>query len=352
MNKSTQTELPDITYKQNSEDILQHNNVLLEDIKDICKEQNKELDEVNTIELLLSQIDITPTEKKNEVKTFNKDLVEVNNTDLVEVNNTDLVEVNNTDLVEVNNKDLVEVNNTAINGYKEEELVCNNLNTTIDLRKIITEISGHTYDYFVRNNDNSKCDIQSTNKLITIQVKKYKNNRFQHLDRHWIDHLIMHIPELKSIDYILKNLCEKPILSNGITIDKSKHIKKLCSTNYSQSILDNFIYELNKNKKKILNYAFLGTDKDKQPNFLIGIEYDNNKRKKLILFKIADIIIYLETLNFNITKGKTVIQLGNDSIISLQRKGGDKGNKSSNQLQFKIIVSKLLDKVNNKHYSL
>lgn len=321
MNKSTQTKLPDITCKQNSEEILQHNNVLLEDIKDICKEKNKELDEVNTIELLLSQIDITSTEKKNETKTFNKNLVEVNN-------------------------------NTAINGYKEEELVCNNLNTTIDLRTLITEISGHTYDYFVRNNDNSKCDIQSSNKLITIQVKKYKNNRFQHLDRHWIDHLIIHIPELKSIDYILKNLCEKPILSNGITIDKSKHIKKLCSTNYSQSILDNFIYELNKNKKKILNYAFLGTNKDKQPDFLIGIEYVNNKRTKLILFKIADIIIYLETLNFNITKGKTVIQLGNDRIISLQRKGGDKGNKSSNQLQFKIIVSKLLDKVNNKQFSL
>ena len=253
----------------------------------------------------------------------------------------------------MNNKDLNEVNNnTSINGYKEEELVCNDLKINIDLRNIIIEISGHTYDYFLRNNDNSKCDIQSTNKLINVQVKKYKKNRFQHLDRHWIDHLIIYIPELKSIDYILKNLCEKPILSNGITIDKSKHIKKLCLTNYSQSILDNFIYELNKNKKKILNYAFLGTNKDKQPDFLIGIEYVNNKRTKLILFKIADIIIYLETLNFNITKGKTVIQLGNDSIISLQRKGGDKGNKSSNQLQFKIIVSKLLDKVNNKQFSL
>ena len=75
MNKSTQTKLPDITYKQNSEDILQHNNVLLEDIKDICKEKNKELDEVNTIELLLSQIDINTT-KNNCEKTCNKDLNE------------------------------------------------------------------------------------------------------------------------------------------------------------------------------------------------------------------------------------------------------------------------------------
>jgi hypothetical protein len=352
MDKSTQSELHQNNYKHiyehnhkhYSTEILQHNNVLLEDNKAIFKEKNKELDEVNTIELLLSQIDINTT-KNNCEKTCSKDLNEVNNKDLNKVNNKDLVDVNNKDLVDVNK-------NTSINGYKEEELVCNDLNINIDLRNIIIEISGHTYDYFLRNNDNSKCDIQSTNKLINVQVKKYKKNRFQHLDRHWIDTLITDIPELKSIDYILKNLCEKPILCNGITIDTSKHITKLCSTNYSQTILDNFIYELNKNKKKILNYVFLGTDKDKQPDFLIGIEYVNNKRTKLILFKIADIIIYLETLNFNITKGKTVIKLGNDSIISLQRKGGDNGNKSSNHLQFKIIVSKLLDKVNNKQYNL
>ena len=41
-----------------------------------------------------------------------------------------------------------------------------------------------------------------------------------------------------------------------------------------------------------------------------------------------------------------------DSILSLQRKGGDGGKKSSNQLQTKIIVSKLLNKVHNLEYFL
>ena len=60
--------------------------------------------------------------------------------------------------------------------------------------------------------------------------------------------------------------------------------------------------------------------------------------------KIQDIIDYLETLDFKISKRKTVVTLGDDSILSIQRKGGDGGKKGSNQLQVKLIVSKLLDK--------
>ena len=107
---------------------------------------------------------------------------------------------------------------------------------------------------------------------------------------------------------------------------------------------------LNYNKRKILNYAFLGNNTQMQPVFLFGSEYINNKRVKIVLFKIKNIIDYLETLNFTISKKKTVIILGNESILSLQRKGGDLGKKSSNQLQIKIIISKLIDKVENLEY--
>ena len=65
--------------------------------------------------------------------------------------------------------------------------------------------------------------------------------------------------------------------------------------------------------------------------------------------KIEDIIDYLEPLDFTITKGKTVVKL--DNIISIQRKGGDAGRKGSNQLQFKITVSNLLEKVYNLEYN-
>ena len=58
---------------------------------------------------------------------------------------------------------------------------------------------------------------------------------------------------------------------------------------------------------------------------------------------MTDILNYLETLDFNIKKSQTVIQLGDDNCISLQRKGGESGGKSGNNLAIKIIVSKLID---------
>ena len=177
-------------------------------------------------------------------------------------------------------------------------------------------------------------------------MKKYKEGQFQQLDRHWIDDLIKNIPELNNASQILRELCEYPLLSGGTHIDKSMPLKKLCVSNYSQETLTNFLRLLNQHKRKILQYAFLGNNVEIQPEYLFGVEYNNDKREKIILFRITEIINYLETLDFKITKGKTVIVLGNDNILSLQRKGGDGGKKSSNQLQIKIIVSKLINKVN------
>lgn len=242
--------------------------------------------------------------------------------------------------------------NTAKNGYKEEFLVCNDLNKNSDLRKSFFEFLGNDYDHCSRVIGNYKYDIQSNNKVINGQVKKYKKGQFQQLDRHWIDNLIKYIPELEGVSYILKNLCEYPLLPNKTHIDKSKSIKKLCLSNYSQIELDNFIDILNKHKKEILNYAFFGTNQKLKPEYLFGVEYKGNIRRKIILYKIKDIITYLEKLQFRISKRKTVIKLGNDSILSLQRKGGDGGKKSSNQLQIKIIISKLLNKVHNLEYFL
>ncbi len=118
---------------------------------------------------------------------------------------------------------------------------------------------------------------------------------------------------------MLNNLCENHLLDNKTHIDKTKPIKKLCESNYSKEELNKLI--------DILNYAFLGNNTQMQPVFLFGSEYINNKRVKIVLFKIKNIIDYLETLNFTISKKKTVIILGNESILSLQRKGGDGGKK-------------------------
>ena len=240
---------------------------------------------------------------------------------------------------------------TAKNGYKEEELVCNDLKDKL-IRESFISILGNSYNDCNRTFGNSKCDIQSINQILKAQIKKFAKNRFQQLDRHKVQDLISAIPELHKIQTILKGLCEIPLLPNGTHVDK-KQDRKILSTNiYTQETLDNFLDLLNKNKKQILEYAFLGTNSEMQPKYLFGSEYVNKKRVNLVLFKIDDIINYLEKLDFKISPRKTVILLGNDHTISLQRKGGDKGKKSGNDIAFKIIVSNLIDKVPNLQHKL
>lgn len=239
---------------------------------------------------------------------------------------------------------------TAKNGYKEEELVCKDLDNEL-IKQALVPILGDTYDKCNRIMGNHKCDIQSDNKLMMGQVKKYKHKQFQQIDRHWVSDVVENIPELNDISQILKDLFEYPLLPNGTHIDKRKTIKKLCTTNYSQDTLDNFLDTLNKFKKQILEYACFGTSSVMRPEYLFGVEYENKKRTKLVVFTMKDIICYLERLNFKISPRKTAILLG-DGTISLQRKGGDSGRKSSNQLQIKIIISNLIDKVPNTAINL
>jgi hypothetical protein len=240
---------------------------------------------------------------------------------------------------------------TAKNGYKEEELVCKDLNSE-PIKQAFMSIIGNDYNECNRITGNHKCDIESGNKIMRGQVKKYKQGQFQQLDRHWVSNLIKNIPELDEVSQILKDLFEYPLLPNETHVDKAKDIKKLCNSNYSQEILDNFLDLLNKFKKQILEYAFFGTNLEIQPEYLFGVEYENEKRNKILVFKIQDIIKYLEKLNFKISPRKTAILLGDKGTISLQRKGGDSGKKGSNQLQIKLILSNLIDKVSNMEYTL
>ena len=242
---------------------------------------------------------------------------------------------------------------TAKNGYKEEHLVSNDLNNQT-IKDAFISFLGSEYDECNKIEGSHKCDIQSNNKILKGQVKKYKKGQFQQLDRHWVSNLIKNIPELNEILQILKDLLEYPLLPNGTHVDKNTSIKKLCTSNYSQETLDHFLDVLNKYKKQILEYAFYGTNLEMKPEYLFGVEYENNQRNKIVVFKIQEVISYLETLNFKISQQKTVIKLGvgNESILSLQRKGGDGGKKASNHLQIKITVSNLIDKVQYLEYKL
>lgn len=230
--------------------------------------------------------------------------------------------------------------NTAKNGYKEEDNVCSDLNNNQEIKHLFENFMKKKYSNTFKKHDDKKSKIDISNdEHIFIQVKKYKKNQFGQLDRHWISDIIKYIPLLKSIENMLIDMCEYPLKKCGIKIDKTKQIKKLNNDNYNDDELTNLLNTLNNNKKLILEYVFFGTNNN-VPKYICGIEYDNkNNRKSMIIYNIEDIIKYLEQYNFIIKKSHTVIELGN--CISFQRKGGDNGNKSSNQLQTKLIFSNI-----------
>lgn len=230
--------------------------------------------------------------------------------------------------------------NTAKNGYKEENLICNDLNSNIKLQEKFKKFT-NTIDLklFSKNNGQFKTDIHSSDLKFKLQVKKYKNKQFGQVDRHWIDDFIFNINGLKDIQYMLKNLCEMPLKDCGKLVDKNKGRKLLNLNNYNNNELINLINYLNKYKKNILEYVFKGTDLKNQPNYICGVEYIKNKRSIIIIYNLDDVIDYLLQFDFFIKKSNSVISLNN--CFSIQRKGGDSGKKSSNQIQFKLIFSEL-----------
>ena len=99
---------------------------------------------------------------------------------------------------------------------------------------------------------------------------------------------------------------------------------------------------------------FLENFRNSNINYLLLTSYklkDSSKVIKNIDIMKRYLTPYQKTLKFQISPKKTCIYLGCKGTISLQRKGGDTGKKTSNQLQFKIKISNLIDKVTNLDYN-
>ena len=227
---------------------------------------------------------------------------------------------------------------TAKGGFNEEDFLVKKLNEDDNLRNRLSEFIDKNL-----NNDakkikgNYKSDIQISN--INIQHKKTKLGQFGQLDRHYLDDLIKHIPELKTSETILRNLFELPIDEKTKLCDKTKNVKKLDNSNYSKDELDNLLNNIEDNKRKIIEYAFYGTKNAYIPELFSLSIFLNNERKKLIFFKLENIIDYLMKFKPQISKNKTVINISDG--LTIQRKGGDNGKKEANNFQIKFIPTKL-----------
>ena len=188
--------------------------------------------------------------------------------------------------------------NTAKGGYNEERWVARFLQDGV----------------YVNQDKKSKVDIKNDN--WNFQVKKSKKGQFQQVSRGTVDNLINDLPELEHIKDLLKERCEE---------------KK----EFKPELLDT----LNKNKRQIIEHALLGHGE--KPDILCVTEWGkrNNKREKITFYEMGDVIESLMQYDFKIRNSKTVIELG--PSFTFQRKGGDGGRQSANDIQFKIVPSLL-----------
>jgi hypothetical protein len=246
---------------------------------------------------------------------------------------------------------------TAKNGFKEEEYIRDQLNNNINIREGFEKLLDIKLEKEKeKENDNTdsdkakvitgnkKTDIRINN--INIQHKKTKLKEFGQVDRHYVSYLIEKIPELKECETMLKKLCELPIDKETNLCDENSNVIKLDNTNYSTEELNKLINIIEANKEKIIKFAFLGYEEEYKPNVLsISLFDENDKRKKIIFWKMDDVIDYLVKCenSVKIRDKKTVIEISKG--LTFQRKGGDGGKKAANQFQFKFVPSDLpLDK--------
>lgn len=239
----------------------------------------------------------------------------------------------------------------AKRGNKEEDNIVNMLNTdTAFKNKVGSIVSELSFNECIKiGGDQTKADITSKDGVVKIQVKETQNDEtFQHLDRHYLNILLENIPGLEPLRNILEKLFEKPLKPEQYTHVNTAHkVKKLDTSNYTDNELSDTLNILNRHKSDILNYACYGTTSNNIPNILITVFNKKSGEKEIRIYKYSDVLTYLNTLDFEIAPKKTSFRLGN-GVIQMMRKGGEKGKKGSNQVQFKITPSKIKDKVLNE----
>jgi hypothetical protein len=227
----------------------------------------------------------------------------------------------------------------AIGGLRREKEICDLFNTNLVMRDVLRKkvFLNKIGKFGVVKG--SKSDISDTF-FNTCQSKKSTVMSFNQLHRCPISSLLKKLPQLKCINFMLGALCVKPLTKEGV-VDKNYKRLPLKSLYYRDKDLQFLLKILKKNKREILEYTFLGKNSKSGPKILV---ISGSTLDRLTFFAVKDIIEVLLAHEFKIRKSGTVIELG--PWFTIQRKGGDKGLKSSNDIAFKLDTKKIMHWVN------
>ncbi|MDM1299790.1 type II restriction endonuclease [Empedobacter falsenii] len=237
---------------------------------------------------------------------------------------------------------------TAKNGFANEDDIINKFNewkSDEDSQKWLI-IMGYSLDEIenviaVKVPSGNKSDIQAQISIYlknvidaqNIQVKLVSNKRgFNQIDRRWVDKCIEQWDMPEDIATILKYFTgELP------PYKESRNRKRMFMDEFSLPQQQSVINWLENNKTIIVSDILKGRGQFSSEWLLVAQKLDKNS--KWILKPIN------YCLNFYGNEAVSITSRGSLNIgkIGLQRKGGDGGRMSANQLQFKIDPTLLFD---------
>lgn len=212
----------------------------------------------------------------------------------------------------------------ACTGFDEETRVADDLNNAIKCGEM-----------FRVENNRSKVDV--SNGKLKFQVKK-SEGPFQQVWRTSVANFC-DLNNCQFVQPILQKLCELPIGEDNRVVKGNERDREI-----DPMIEDSFLEFLNKPEIKysIINQSLRGNDMDNRPHFLVYVEYDKNKNRKIPkIFYMGELVKKLSRFNFKVNPSRTVIALDN-SGITIQRKGGDGGRPAGNDIQVKISFKKVI----------
>lgn len=231
---------------------------------------------------------------------------------------------------------------TARGGYSEEENQCKLFNGDSVYRDGVRktfEIDGGEIARRVKGT--TKTDIHVGKRA---QHKKTIAGRFGQVDRHSVGHLIEHNPALKPDTSLLKMLCEYPAVkdsSGKLKVVVPGDRPKLKEPYVKGSRVEKLVRRLENpdTKRRLLEYAFLGTDPTTAPELFVITVYECGEPKCVRIWTMEEVIGHIEKSPVRIRASGTVIEIG--KLFTIQRKGGDSGSPGSNDIACKFIPTGL-----------
>ena len=176
---------------------------------------------------------------------------------------------------------------------------------------------------------------------LRVSVKKTKEGQSQQVHQTSLERLIDFIPELLLHKDKLKKLFHLPI-DPETKLCVKQSVVRLDESIYDD--LDDLIKIFKDNRRRIVEYVLCGNDE--KPNILGVSMYVKSVSKQYIFHKMSDVIEFImNDGDVCIRPSGTVIQIAN--CLTLQRKGGDSGRKSANNIQFKFVPSRITPNENS-----